>query len=277
MALARAEPLSSEPCRFISPTRASRHRSPRPGRGFAVIMSPSTPSPSGPAPVEPGTESIPDRVVRICSRCSRPLSVGERMFYFLEAVNAPCLCRLCVLDQERDLLSARDPESPSFPRIPPPYDGLFGSESERSLNPVACAVRDSIPAVDDNRAIVSELRSEATVRPARPMLGARHLRVAASRYVEQDHLDEAILCIRELAQELAQGEPTLSLDPAAREGRSAAFSASGAQLLESADLNRSTGTTDAAGGAMLAPGSEPPLREPELGTDHRDRLGDRRP
>jgi hypothetical protein len=56
---------------------------------------------------------LPETVVRRCSRCASPLSVSERMFYFIEARGSLPLCRGCAEETEApnsvptDLLPAR--------------------------------------------------------------------------------------------------------------------------------------------------------------------------
>ena len=145
-------------------------------------------------------DTVPDRIVRACSRCARPLSVGERMFYFLEAVNTPALCRICVLDQERQIIAppssstaAAAPLVPGVPappvppeppkvRLPPPRRVL-----PEFPKPETVSTPDDLSSSEPNGSLPS---------------GARQLRLAASHYVEEGRLDEAIECIRELALEI---------------------------------------------------------------------------
>ena len=159
-------------------------------------MSLSTRPSSGPVSAEAEAETIPDRVVRICSKCSRPLSVGERMFYFLEAVNTPCLCRICVLEQEREITSiSNGPEesTPSTHLVPP-------SPTPAPVGPPATGSVRRVRLLDAGTP--EEDRDSFGSRDGLPS-GARQLRLAASHYVDEGRLEEAIECIRELASELA--------------------------------------------------------------------------
>ena len=163
-------------------------------------MSLSSSPPADGAALSGDTETIPDRIVRVCSKCARPLSVGERMFYFLEAVNTPALCRVCVLDQERELAIPPPPPidsavpvvsvaPPPSPTSPPPPSGLPPRPRLVPTFPKEVAP----PASEDSAA------SDPT--GSLPS-GARQLRLAASHYVDEGRLDEAIECIRELALEI---------------------------------------------------------------------------
>ncbi len=60
--------------------------------------------PPASAPLRPGetpADQDPARKVRLCAECGRPLTVGERMFYFLDALHSPALCRVCLAENER--------------------------------------------------------------------------------------------------------------------------------------------------------------------------------
>lgn len=155
-------------------------------------------------------DSIPDRGVRTCSKCSRPLSVGERMFYFLEAVNAPCLCRLCLHEQEQDLLSPRASGDTLMTTAPaPPTATPAGSpEPDGPHSAASVAAGRSRPSDVTNgpprRGIHRDIAD-----PSVAASSAGRLRVAASRFVEEDHFEEAMLCIDELASELAQNRSDL--------------------------------------------------------------------
>jgi hypothetical protein len=48
----------------------------------------------------PAERFLPETVVRRCSRCASPLSVAERMFYFIEARGSLPLCRSCAEETE---------------------------------------------------------------------------------------------------------------------------------------------------------------------------------
>ena len=163
-------------------------------------MSLSSSPPSDDAILAGSAETIPDKIVRVCSKCARPLSVGERMFYFLEAVNAPALCRICVLDQEREIIV------PS----PPPVGtgGLSVSGGSASPMPREPAPPDPPPprrrpAIPLTTGTPADLDDTAAPDPTGSLpSGARQLRLAASHYVDEGRLDEAIECIRELALEI---------------------------------------------------------------------------
>ena len=146
-----------------------------------------------------GTDEVPDRIVRVCSKCARRLSVGERMFYFLEAVNTPALCRICVLDQERELIAplstSTEPTAPpaSEDSAPPTPRQPHGAPPPPSRLPLPTYAG---PGMSSFRESPADLRSNGSL-PS----GARQLRLAASHYVDEGRLDEAIECIRELALE----------------------------------------------------------------------------
>ncbi len=168
---------------------------------MGFLLSLSAPSGAGDSAFDGESDTVRDHVVRTCSRCSRPLSVGERMFYFLEAVNTPALCRICVLDQEREITS---PEDSSSARAPPEVAGRTAPSEPRTLPPAARAARrtpSSVPEMTREYGVTG--RGVLSAREPLPLSGARHLRRAASHYVAEGRLEEAIECIRELATELA--------------------------------------------------------------------------
>ena len=165
-------------------------------------FSSSTDSAGSPVEADP----VPDRVVRVCSKCTRPLSVGERMFYFLEAVNGPALCRLCVFEQERELLSPPEPLPSMDPPGRPPYEGPLRPAAGRASERRPSGIADPGLVGPVARTQAPREESSPSFRVARSVRTARTLRAAASRYVEQDQMDEAILCLRELAFELSRSE-----------------------------------------------------------------------
>lgn len=174
--------------------------------GFPLSL--SAPSRAGDSAFDGESDTVRDHVVRTCSRCSRPLSVGERMFYFLEAVNTPALCRICVLDQEREITS---PENSSSTRATPELAGRTAPSESSTLPPPARAARrtpSSVPEEIHEHAATG--REVLSAREPLPLSGARHLRRAASHYVAEGRLEEAIECIRELAAELAVAERPVS-------------------------------------------------------------------
>lgn len=122
------------------------------------------------------------------------------MFYFLEAVNAPALCRSCVHDQEREITS--EPSS-SGPSAPPPSEPAPEPDVYAGLVPGPRSPRPRTPFhVTEGPSGLASARSVSDGGGALPS-GARRLRLAASRYVDQGRLEEAIDCIRELAVKLA--------------------------------------------------------------------------
>ncbi len=174
-------------------------------------MSPSRPPEGDTSDSAPSAGPVPDRVVRYCSKCSRLLSVGERMFYFLEAVHAPCLCRICLLQQEQELLASPTPAEAPAPRGR--YADLLRAEPKGAEVPEPRAIRGPVPIVAEDRIADSDGEIDPAERSARFAAGARRLRLAASRYVEEDRLAEAVQCIRELAVELAQVDSPPIFEP----------------------------------------------------------------
>jgi len=67
----------------------------------------------------------PEDAPRLCSDCRRPLSVAERMFYFLEGAGATPFCRLCL-----GRVASADSRG-STKAVPPPPADL--SDAVRSL------------------------------------------------------------------------------------------------------------------------------------------------
>ena len=68
----------------VGPSRAgTSRRPPEYGR---------TRSPTG----DPSRTVTPEDAPKECANCSRPLSVGERMFYFLEGGGEFPMCRACL-------------------------------------------------------------------------------------------------------------------------------------------------------------------------------------
>lgn len=136
------------------------------------------------------------------------------MFYFLEAVNAPALCRVCVLDQEREIVTGPAPSDPG-PVVPPADAPGAAASSPSESAPLPRRrpfdrrrITDPDPEIQggDPSAALGSLPS-----------GARQLRRAASDYVDQGRLDEAIECIRELALEIGLSESAAkSPSPSAR-------------------------------------------------------------
>lgn len=215
-------------------------------------------------------ETTPDRVVRVCSKCARPLSVGERMFYFLEAVNAPALCRLCVLEQERELLMPPEPLMPEYAPGASPYEGLLRREIEIGREERPSAVTDSSLLASPARTGSQPGVSGPTFRATPSLRTARTLRAAASRYVEQDRIDEAFLCLRELAFELSQSESI----PEAGESPSGERTGSASSQGESARPQPSSpepAQTDARPPESRSPrdGSSSSVPVPRSSTEHR--------
>jgi len=55
-----------------------------------------------PAPEDTGPSVSPEDAPKLCADCSRPLSVGERMFYFLEGAGSTPTCRACLARRQAD-------------------------------------------------------------------------------------------------------------------------------------------------------------------------------
>ena len=159
-------------------------------------------------------EDVRDRSVRSCAGCSGTLTVGERMFYFLEGVDAPPICRACLsragntadgLPEVRP--GARPTVVPEFSRAPAPLDAAARGPPELSL-----AVR---------RYLDEELsRSERLldrVSPGSPDTDrARELHRAAVTESARDRLPEAVLLAADLRRTLTRLEnpPPRSTDRA---------------------------------------------------------------
>ncbi len=193
----------------VPPGSVGLHRVPR-GLGRHSTVPPNR----GPS----ADDALPDRVVRCCSACGGELSVAERMFYFLEAVDAPTHCRACLGQVVRAAaLPGEAPVSTALAVVPPPlaegvteeglFEGLF---------------------LDSIRDLLSEeLRRSGVAlegfRPQDPRIrAARDLHNEARWLLEVDRLREAVQSVRELRSLLtALGEhgaavapdPTAAVDP----------------------------------------------------------------
>lgn len=71
-------------------------RWPGPSPRQPVAQDPAITDPAASASVDPATTVSADDAPRTCANCSGPLTVGERMFYFLEGAEARPICRACL-------------------------------------------------------------------------------------------------------------------------------------------------------------------------------------
>jgi len=137
--------------------------------------------PTSPTPLRPGelpNDAAASSRIRTCAECGRPLSVGERMFYFLDALQAPALCRICLAENERASWQVADVpiggsvghfESRPAPRASgrgpadAAADGRFYPFFEEYLEDVDAAL-DELPRTTPLRAVALRLRGVAIER-----------------------------------------------------------------------------------------------------------------
>ncbi len=101
-------------------------------------------------PVE--AEIVPERSVRRCASCAGALTVGERMFYFLEGIDSPPICRTCLA--RGNSLSSAAPTTHRGPAIVPEFaraaapvgDGAAEDRTPEALRLAADLERTPFPA-----------------------------------------------------------------------------------------------------------------------------------
>jgi len=143
------------------------------------------------------TTITPEDAPTECTRCGRPLTVGERMFYFLEGTGPAALCRSCLAvgrdGGPEDLGGA--PEVISWSRVDAPTASLPGDRPEDLETAVRSFLREEFDRID------VALDRIPDVAPDLPL--ARSLRKEAEdRYFARD-LPEAILLLRDLRRILS--------------------------------------------------------------------------
>jgi hypothetical protein len=133
-----------------------------------------------------------------CTKCSGPLSVGERMFYFLDSDSAPALCRDCLAgSEEGELVRSWDSlEVISWHRV----DAPTASDLNRSdgANDLTRAVRAYLQDEFDRADIVLD-----RVPSDHPDLAlARSLRAETQQLLFSNQLAEAVALLRDLRRVL---------------------------------------------------------------------------
>ncbi len=155
-----------------------------------------------------------DRSVRSCTCCSGTLSVGERMFYFLEGVDAPPVCRACLSRAGGASDGSTETRRSVSPTVVP--------EFSRAAVPAEAAARDPPELSRAVRRYLDEelARSERLLDSAPPGSPdtdrARELHRAAMDESAKDRLPEAVLLAADLRRTLSRVEnpPPRSTAPA---------------------------------------------------------------
>jgi len=157
----------------------------------------SDPRPGPAARAEPSdtAQLSPDDAPRACEDCERSLTVGERMFYFLEGTGTRPVCRRCMIDADPDgaaleeewiKISARRPLRERYLRQRAEEGGradALAPEIRRFLNDEILRIEDAIdrlPEREPDRALLNDLVEEL-----------RDL-------VESNRLSEAVVALRDV-------------------------------------------------------------------------------
>jgi hypothetical protein len=154
-----------------------------------------------PGATQSGAESGPrvsdDAAPRVCTTCAAPLTVAERMFYFLEGTDAVPRCRSCLSRQElRQGLTAPSPRT----LRPPAEDGARvqappGAARRAGLNEmVRTYIREELERIDSTLTRLGDGGAEVPV--------VRSLQEEALRELSDDRLPEAILWLGEIRHKL---------------------------------------------------------------------------
>lgn len=171
----------------------------------------STAGAGGSASGVPGEGILPQNVVRRCSKCAAPLTVAERMFYFLEAIDAYPLCRPCLVQASRSgplpFLSAV-PAGPMSPADRAP--SLPSTRTLPSESPVDTAIRIYLRE-ELERAKLTLAHLPETDPGAQPIRG---LFQEAYQQLSADRLLDAIITVRDLREIMIDFESSSRTAPA---------------------------------------------------------------
>ena len=139
-----------------------------------------TRSPTG----DPSPTVTPEDAPKQCATCSRPLSVGERMFYFLEGGEEFPMCRACLAGSPQRLPNNTGPE-------------MTGRSTEGSgglLDVVRTFLEEEFDRIDVALGRVPE------THPDLPL--AQNLEDDARRQLARGQLVEAVGCLRDVRRML---------------------------------------------------------------------------
>ncbi len=174
-------------------------RSPAP----VAVESPAGPARGTPPTVVPfvdPTEVTPDAAPRECLACTAKLSVGERMFYFLEGADSVPLCRGCLTRLENDP-TLRGPDAIALLRaaVAPPSATAGGAGAHDHPTDLDGAVRTYLSEELDRIAGLLERLPEddPSARPARQLV--EKVREDLGRH----RLGEAVLAVGDLRRNLS--------------------------------------------------------------------------
>ena len=181
-----------------------------PGRSSGLDAKPTTANSTGgvPAATVPGEELLPQNIIRRCSKCAAPLTVAERMFYFLEAIDAPPLCRPCLVQASRSQPSPLPPLARGGPADRAPT--LSSSRPLPSESPVDTAIRIYLRE-ELERAKLTLLHVPETDPRAQAIRG---LYQDAFQQLSSDRLLDAIITVRDLRETIAVAESPGAAIPA---------------------------------------------------------------
>jgi len=173
----------------------------------------SPPSGNADAPSgSPPAEVSPDDAPRTCSACSEPLSLGERMFYFLEGAGSHPVCRDCLARQEAEAAPDASFWSELRGLEMASRSGGGGAESGfQGSNDLARAVRSLLIEELDRVDVVLERMPER--EPDLPLL--RNLEEETRQELQTGQLSAALVALRDLrrilsGRESARVHPPLS-------------------------------------------------------------------
>jgi len=153
----------------------------------------------------PAEGFLPQNIIRRCSKCAAPLTVAERMFYFLEALDAPPLCRPCLVQSTRSQPSPL----PAAPRLGvsgpiAPTPAVSAGRTLPSESPVDTAIRIYLrEELERAKLTLAHLPDTYT-----GVQSVRGLYQDAYQQLSTDRLLDAIITVRDLREAIAVLEVT---------------------------------------------------------------------
>jgi len=150
------------------------------------------------APDDGGTSVVGDQAPTVCAQCSQALSLGERMFYFLEGDGESPLCHRCIAgEEEGELVHSSDPlEVISWHRVDAPT--AFGGDRTEGSSELTRAVRSYLQEEFDHADVILDRAPSG-----HPDLAlARSLRAETQQLFFSGQLADAVVLLRDLRRVL---------------------------------------------------------------------------
>jgi len=145
-----------------------------------------------------GSSVVADEVPTVCVQCSQALSLGERMFYFLEGDGASPLCHRCLASEEEgELIHSTDPlEVISWHRVDAPT--AFGDDRRDASTELTRAVRSYLQEEFDHADVILDRAPSS-----HPDLAlAQSLRAETQQLFFSGQLADAMVLLRDLRRVL---------------------------------------------------------------------------